>query len=198
MESKKKELNGLKKEKEQGTNLKKAELIEGEIKRLTKLGLEKEVFNKLFFKYVSSKIGEKGQLYKDFDSNVISFDSHHELFQESENLKKLSEDYQKKLAKRGRWLIYGKRKDLKDKWVIIKRWTERGNLGVESRVFDVKDDKDADCVIAIYTADRDNEEDVKRVRAKLAELGFIDSLKYEIWDSNIGSFYENTEIKHVS
>ena len=82
----------------------------------------------------------------------------------------------------GKWLIFCSFNNIDEEWNIIKRSTEKGDLGCSAKVSTRKPHprsrKDSG-VICVYTYDSDNISDVLRVRNKLRILGFTRRLFYK-------------------
>jgi regulator of replication initiation timing len=148
-------------------------LAKTELERITKSGLKQEVLNLLFKEAIETELVQREQIYQKLDTKLQVINENHWLSQENEK-------YRQRLAKMGRWLIFGKSEQLKGIWKKIQRHTTLGKLGVESRINLIKGHKDADCVISIYTGDYSDEAEVKNVREKLRELGFAEPLQYQI------------------
>jgi len=83
----------------------------------------------------------------------------------------------------GKWLIFVNPKRLDTVWRKIKYATENGKLGYESKTATAKHNslagKSKQKVICVYTYDWTDEEDVKRVRYELKNLGIIWEIPYK-------------------
>ena len=91
--------------------------------------------------------------------------------------------YQNKMTERtGKWLIFSLFSNIDQEWEIIKRFTEKGDLGCSSKVSTRKPhsrSRNDSGVICVYTYDSNNISDILRVRNKLRDLGFTRKLFYK-------------------
>lgn len=83
----------------------------------------------------------------------------------------------------GKWLIFVPLKQLDEKWAIIARETESGQLGIAAKAATAKlNDLSKNQwvkVICVYTYDSADQEDVMRIRERLRVLGFSKKLSYK-------------------
>jgi hypothetical protein len=83
----------------------------------------------------------------------------------------------------GKWLIFVPVERLDQTWKLIREETLRGRLGGRSKTATAVPDATARDqnvkVICVYTRDFTDLEDVRRVRARLRELGFTEPLHYK-------------------
>lgn len=83
----------------------------------------------------------------------------------------------------GKWLIFVPVQNIDAAWDKIRRATEDGQLGEISKVATGKPNPNARDpgvkVICVYTYDSEDERDVWRVRQKLRDLGFTNTLFYK-------------------
>lgn len=97
----------------------------------------------------------------------------------------------------GKWLIFTDKNNIKEKWKIIKKATEKGQLGFNSKCAkgpNPNSDNKETRVICVYTYDYEDNEDVFKVREELERLGFTQVLYYKTdqmtRDGQSGSIYE--------
>lgn len=85
--------------------------------------------------------------------------------------------------KGGKWLIFTDIKYLDSVWAKIKKATEEGKLGEESKVSTAKQNPKAGNkskkVICVYTYDHTDKEDVMRIREVLRTLGIRHKIPYK-------------------
>jgi len=82
----------------------------------------------------------------------------------------------------GKWLVFLKKDKVDEFWLKIKEATENGELGDYSKVSTlahIKRIKSDEHVIYVHTYNWKDEEDVRRVRQKLRELGVSWSIPYK-------------------
>jgi len=85
----------------------------------------------------------------------------------------------------GKWLIFVNVKDVDEVWAKIKKATEEGRLGAETKVSTVKPKptdigyKKGEHVICVYTYDWNDEKDVRRIREELRKLGITNKIPYK-------------------
>jgi len=78
----------------------------------------------------------------------------------------------------GKWLIYTPHEKINEVWKTVASSTLKGELGVDAKVSTVVQGT-SEYVICVYTKDYLDVDDVKRVRKRLAELGFTQRLYYK-------------------
>lgn len=78
----------------------------------------------------------------------------------------------------GKWLIYASPENTNEVWKTIASSTLKGELGVDAKVSTVLQGT-SEFVICVYTENYLDVNDAKRVRKKLAELGFTQRLYYK-------------------
>jgi len=78
----------------------------------------------------------------------------------------------------GKWLIHASPENIDEVWKTIASSTFDGELGVDAKVSTVAQGT-SEFVICVYTKNYLDVDDVKRVRKKLAELGFTQRLYYK-------------------
>lgn len=96
----------------------------------------------------------------------------------------------------GKWLIFVAKATIDTSWQTIKNATTAGELGISAKCSTNKlnpiaeqcKNKDSN-VICVYTYDYDDLADVKRVRNKLFELGFIQPLGYKTDEATKAGHY---------
>ena len=83
----------------------------------------------------------------------------------------------------GKWLIFMPAVEIDDVWAKIKLATEEGRLGDSAKVATAKPNVHAgnpdERVICVYTYDWTDEEDVRRIRQVLRELGITWKISYK-------------------
>ena len=96
----------------------------------------------------------------------------------------------------GKWLIFIAKAAADEAWQTIKNATLAGGLGISAKSstnklnpIAVKCKNTDNNVICVYTYDYDDFADVKRVRNKLFELGFTQSLGYKTNDATRARHY---------
>lgn len=94
----------------------------------------------------------------------------------------------------GKWMIFSNENKVDDVWEIIRKETEKGNLGINSKVRTAKkgelDIYDLTMrVICVYTGNYKNKLDTRRVRNNLKKLGFTQHLCYKTDDSTLEGKY---------
>ena len=85
----------------------------------------------------------------------------------------------------GKWLVFVRKERIDEVWEVLRAETEAGRLGCRSKVSTsarnpdqvVLDERDG--VICVFTYDHRDRADVRRVRARLRELGFRERLAYK-------------------
>lgn len=83
----------------------------------------------------------------------------------------------------GKWLLFVPLKQLDEKWAIIAKETESGQLGIAAKAATAKPNGLSQNkwvkVICVYTYDSTDQQDVRRVRDHLRRLGFVKKLSYK-------------------
>lgn len=104
-----------------------------------------------------------------------------------------------KLAKKtsilvGKWLVYRDVSEINNAWKFIAKAVFNGELGISAKVSTTQQGKERH-VICAYTYDYLDLDDVKRVREKLRDLGFEESLCYkpDIY-TYLGIYYKTTPL----
>lgn len=105
----------------------------------------------------------------------------------------------------GKWLVFVNATHVDEVWAKIKDATEKGLLGGLAKVSTAMSGHNTtnpdSKVICVYTYDWTDEEDVRRVRGKLRELGILAKIPYKadsdtlagsyaIRDKRISKYYE--------
>ncbi|HEC40966.1 hypothetical protein LCGC14_0871550 [marine sediment metagenome] len=119
-------------------------------------------------------------------------------------LKKKVEMMKNNRLRTGKWLCFVSRKRVDEMWNKIKQATEKGLLGIESKVstakpknVKIRHEKDTH-VICIYTYDWTDKKDVKRVRNELRKLGVINRIPYKTDEDTIKDKYTSKGSKGIS
>lgn len=83
----------------------------------------------------------------------------------------------------GKWLIFSHPEQHDEAWALVRDATEDGTLGVQAKAATAKGNPLAKgsktLLICVYTGDFEDRDDVKRVLARLRELGFGDRIYYK-------------------
>jgi hypothetical protein len=91
--------------------------------------------------------------------------------------------YPKATAKSGKWLVFVPVSRVDEVWAKIREATEDGRLGDSAKVATAKPNSNATDpskkVICVYTYDRTDEEDVRRIRDELRALGIVSKIPYK-------------------
>ncbi len=104
----------------------------------------------------------------------------------------------------GKWKYFVSRDRVDEMWNKIKRATEKGLLGIESKVSTTKPKnvkvghEKGTHVICIYTYDWTDKKDVKRVRNELRKLGVINRIPYKTDEDTIKGKYTSKGSKGIS
>ena len=103
---------------------------------------------------------------------------------------------------RGKWLIFVNPRRLDSVWRKIKYATENGKLGYESKTATAKPNslagKSRQKVVCVYTYDWTDEEDVKRVRYELKNLGIIWEIPYKTYQDTSDRKYRRIVNQRIS
>jgi len=106
--------------------------------------------------------------------------------------------------KTGKWLIFVNREDIDEVWTKVKKATEEGKLGIETKVRTAKPIpksvgyEEYKHVICVYTYDWTDEKDVKRVREELRKLGITQKIFYKADEDTIKGKYAARGHKRIS
>jgi len=102
----------------------------------------------------------------------------------------------------GKWLLFVPVSQIDEVWAKVKDATEKGLLGGSSKVATAKPNPNAtnhdSKVICVYTYDWTDEEDVRRVRAVLRELGIVANIPYKADNDTLAGNYANRGQKRIS
>jgi hypothetical protein len=83
----------------------------------------------------------------------------------------------------GKWLVFALVSQIDEVWAKIKLATEEGRLGCSAKVATARPNPNAtnpdSKVICVYTYDWTDEEDVKRIRQELRQLGITSKIPYK-------------------
>lgn len=92
----------------------------------------------------------------------------------------------------GKWLLFIPEPEIDPVWDQIKEDTEAGRLGVGAKRSNMRPGKypNGNVVICVYTKDCRDLADVKRVLARLRELGHTDRLNYKEDLATLAGRYE--------
>ncbi len=95
----------------------------------------------------------------------------------------------------GKWLLYALHPNIDNLWRIVRLATEEGYLGCFSKASTTSlpfTAKTSIHVICVYTYDRNDREDIMRIREALRELGIEQKIHYAIIDDQeqINLYYE--------
>ena len=114
--------------------------------------------------------------------------------------------YPKPTSRSGKWLVFVNVKDVDEVWEKIRKATEDGLLGFDSKVATAKLNPNASNsnqkVVCVYTYDWKDEEDVRKISEELTKLGITNKIPYKAdidtlagkygvrGDRNISKYYE--------
>jgi len=111
-------------------------------------------------------------------------------------------DYPACVKNTGKWLIFVGSAHVDEIWGRIKRATEDGKLGPAAKVSTAKPNPNArnleNKVICVYTYDWTDEEDVKRVRQELRDLGVTRKIPYKADQDTLSGKYAIRGDKRIS
>jgi len=109
-------------------------------------------------------------------------------------------NYTLKRGDSGKWLLFEDRTTIDAVWNIIKEGTRQGLFGNTAKVSTARPNKNASnqeqAVICIYSADFDDQEDVKRIEENIRSLGIEHKLVYKL-DKDVGK-YEHKGHKNLA
>jgi hypothetical protein len=96
---------------------------------------------------------------------------------------RLHGDYPRHTPDGGKWLLFMPAAHVDEVWEKVRAATEEGLLGGSSKVSTARPNhylrSTGTRVICVYTYDWTDEADVRRVRARLRDLGFVARLSYK-------------------
>lgn len=102
----------------------------------------------------------------------------------------------------GKWLVFVNKDQVDQIWRSIKEATELGKLGDSSKVATDRSNPNAkntnQKVICVYTYDWTDEEDVKRIREELRNLGITLKIPYKADKNTLEGKYANRGNKRIS
>ena len=102
----------------------------------------------------------------------------------------------------GKWLIFVPVSQVDEVWAKIKLATEKGLLGKSSKVATAKPNPNATNsdmkVICVYTYDWTDENDVKRVRQELSQLGITRKIPYKADEDTLSGKYANRGNRRIA
>jgi Domain of unknown function (DUF1917) len=113
-----------------------------------------------------------------------------------------SGEYPPHSANGGKWLIFVPLEKVDEVWDQIRIATEEGRLGGEAKVATAWQNPNAanphTKVICVYTYDCTDEQDVRRIREALRQIGFIKKLPYKADAETLAGRYANQGNKKIS
>jgi hypothetical protein len=93
----------------------------------------------------------------------------------------------------GKWMLFPYTEDLDSTWATIRDATAAGTLGTAAKAATARENPlastDTSKLICVYTRDHRDIEDVRRVLARLRDLGFTHRLSYKTDDDTISGKY---------
>ncbi|MCE9591487.1 MAG: DUF1917 domain-containing protein [Planctomycetes bacterium] len=102
----------------------------------------------------------------------------------------------------GKWLIFVPVMNLDAVWAKIKDATEKGLLGGSAKAATAMPNRNAKNpdtkVICVYTYDWTDEEDVRRIRGTLRELGIVTKIPYKADNDTHAGSYANRGHRRIS
>lgn len=104
-------------------------------------------------------------------------------------------EYPSATKRNGKWLVFVPLDEVDEVWAVVKKATQDGTLGSSSKVATAYDNGLYDPhikVICIYTYDWKNEEDVKRIREELRNLGITRKIAYKSDEDTLNGRYKRT------
>ncbi len=114
----------------------------------------------------------------------------------------LPPDYKPAVEKGGKWLLFVHVKDVDDIWDKISKATKEGKLGPASKVSietsSLFSTNPMTRVICVYTSDWKDENDVKRVREELRNLGILNKIPYKTDEDTVQGKYNVKGDTHIS
>jgi hypothetical protein len=116
--------------------------------------------------------------------------------------KRKSGVYPEHAERGGKWLIFVPEQQIDEVWEKIALATEQGLLGGSAKVATAKPNPNAvdpnKRVICVYTYDWADEEDVRRVRQALRELGITWRIPYKADEDTYAGRYRNRGDRRIS
>ncbi len=108
-------------------------------------------------------------------------------------------EYPEATSRSGKLLIFPEEKDWDRVWVKIKGATEEGLLGGSSKVRTaLQPNRYSKKVICVYVYDRDDEEDVMRIKSELRNLGIDQRIPDKTDKDTLDGKYARTGYKGLS
>jgi len=102
----------------------------------------------------------------------------------------------------GKWLVFVPLSQIDEVWAKIKLATEEGRLGSSAKVATARLNPNAanpdTKVICVYTYDWTDEQDVKRVRQELRQLGITSKIPYKADEDTYAGRYAVQGHKRIS
>lgn len=102
----------------------------------------------------------------------------------------------------GKWLIFAPISQVDEVWAKIKFATEEGKLGSSAKVATARPNPNAtnpnNRVICVYTYDWTDQDDVRRIRQELRQLGIIWKIPYKADDDTYAGKYVVRGDKRIS
>jgi len=106
-------------------------------------------------------------------------------------------DYPAATERSGKWVCFTRKGDAETMWGSVAAATKAGRLGSFSDMGPERQDSDAR-VIEAHTYDWSDVEDVRRVRAELREIGYVDRIPYKADVDTEAGIYKKTGFKRIS
>ena len=110
--------------------------------------------------------------------------------------------YPKATPRSGKWLIFVDPENVDEVWAKIKKAVEEGKLGDSAKVSTAKPNplagKSRAHVICVYTYDWTDENDVKRIREELRNLGITNKIPYKADEDTLKGKYRITGHRRIS
>lgn len=104
-------------------------------------------------------------------------------------------DYPAATRRSGKWICFTNEKDAEQMWRLVASATKAGHLGSFS---DLGPARKETRVIEVHTYDWTDADDVRRVRAELRQIGFIDRIPYKTDTDTEAGIYKQTGFKRFS
>lgn len=102
----------------------------------------------------------------------------------------------------GKWLVFVDVEKVDEIWTQVKKATEEGKLGDSSKVATARPNSNATDqnkkVICVYTYDWTDEDDVRRVREELRQLGVTRKIPYKADQDTMEGKYRKTGHTRIS